>query len=358
MKKPPHTEKRGGQWWYRRRVPAQLIPLVGRAEFRESLQTPDVEVARVRAALRDAAVAIEFEKARAQVKRAATVPTLPAVLSFEEKRYVSEAIRAHVLNEDEEVRMSRPCPDSLEAYESIRSDQFDESVRALASGRVAWGGYEKARMVELLRAIGLPLTPDSQGWDVVAYKATEGLHLALRDISQRMNGNFIPTPAPLPMPSNFLPALPAVEKVLPKRATLGDVIEHYLNGLPENGFRRKVRRCLQLFAEMLGRDLEVQDLRQKAVTQFLRDICRLPDKWARRFDAGESIASMLAEKAPKVMSPTTYEGNYRSPLGTFLAIAARYFGDEGFRLLTPRASSTQGTDCQRKTSKGRWLMMS
>src|SRR5574343_244999 len=46
VKNPPHTERRGNQWWYRRRVPTQLSLILGRNEYRESLKTSDVEVAR------------------------------------------------------------------------------------------------------------------------------------------------------------------------------------------------------------------------------------------------------------------------------------------------------------------------
>lgn len=66
---------------------------------------------------------------------------------------------------------------------------------------------------------------------------------------------------------------------------------------------------------MSGRRLPLAELRQKAVTELMRDICRLPDKWARRFDAGESVASMFAVKADKVMSSPTYEANYRGRWG-------------------------------------------
>jgi integrase len=334
VKKPHHTEKRGGQWWYRRRVPAELVPFVGRAEFRESLKTPDIEVARTRAAFKDAAVAIEFERAREQLRLQANVSALPEELSPEERRYISDAVRAHVLDEDESVRLARPDPDSMDAYESIRADQFDDAVAALRSGRVAVGRHEKERVVKLLEAIGLSVSPGSPAWDVAAFKATEGLNQALRDISQRMTGNFIPTPTPPPVPSGLVPRPTAATHQNLAGVSLGDVINHYLMGLPENGFKRKVRRCLQLFGELVGRDLKVGELRQKAVTQFLRDICRLPDKWARRFDSGESIAAMLAKEAEKVMSPTTYEGNYRAPLGTFLTSAAQNFGDDGLRLLS------------------------
>ena len=43
----------------------------------------------------------------------------------------------------------------------------------------------------------------------------------------------------------------------------------------------------------------------------MRDICRLPVKWSDQIDAGKTIEEMLAEEAEKVMSPTTYEANYR-----------------------------------------------
>jgi integrase len=112
--------------------------------------------------------------------------------------------------------------------------------------------------------------------------------------------------------------------------TLGSVIDGYLRTLRETDFTRKVRRCLQLFGEMVGRDLPVTELRQMAVTSFLRDICKLPNEWARRFDKGETISAMLREGAELVMSPTTYNDNYRAPLGTFLVAAARDHGDEGF----------------------------
>lgn len=334
MKKPPYTERRGGQWWFRRRVPDSLIPHVGRAEFRESLKTPDVEVARTRAAYRNAEVEAEFEKAKAALKQQTVAPMLLETLAPEEQQYIREAVRAHILDEDETMRMLRPDEDSMDVYESIRTDQFEESLKGLQSGRVAWGRQEKQRMRELLDTIGVAVSPDSPAWDVVAYKATEGLHQALQDISSRMRGNFISTPLRPAKPASLAPQLPAAESPASADVTLGAVIDHYLLGLADNDFKRKVRRCLQLFGGMLGRDLKVTELRQKAVTQFMRDICRLPDKWARRFDSGESIEALLAEGADKVMSPTTYEGNYRGPLGTFLTAAARDFGDDGFRLLT------------------------
>lgn len=333
VKRPPHTARRGGQWWYRRRVPADLKPFIHRGEYRESLRTSDIEVARTRAALRDAEVALEFEAARAKLKaqraQEPAKPQLPDILSADAMHYIREAVRAHVLEQDEAVRMDRPSPDSLDEYEGVRGDQFEETASALTSGRVGVDPYARDRVAGLIKAIGLPVDPDSPSWDTAAFKAVEGMHIALRDIRERMRGEYVPTPTPPEVPA-VLRTAPAPAPAAAPSLLLGKVMDDYLLNLRETGFKRKVRRCLQLFGEMVGRDLPVSELRQITVTTFLRDICKLPNEWARRFDKGESIQALLAEGAQRVMSPTTYNDNYRAPLGTFLAAAARDHGDEGF----------------------------
>lgn len=333
VKLPPYVKRRGNVYWFRRRVPEELIPSVGRAEFMESLKTTVLDVARTRAAYRNAEVEAVFEKARYDLKRM-SVTALTDVPTPEQQQYIREAVRYHILEEDDAVRLARPGEDDLDGYDYVRSNQYDTVVEGLRTGRVAWGVHEKAKMESLLQAIGVRVKPGTEAWNVAAYRASEGLLLALRDIAKRSSEDHVPTPMRPALPASLTPAAPKEPAERVPVCTLGGVIEHYVDGLPDNGFRRKVVRCLQLFGEMIGRDLPVAELRQKVVTDFMRDICRLPDKWARRFDAGESIASMLSKPADKVMSPSTYEANYRGPLGTFLAVAARDFGDEGFRTLS------------------------
>lgn len=157
MKRPPHTERRGGQWWFRRRVPNSLVPIVGRKEYRESLKTSDIEVARTRAALRDAEVAVEFEKAKGVLKQQVVTPLQLEGLSPEEQQYVRDRVRAHVLEEDDAVRMARPDDDTREVYESIRADEFEGALAGLQSGRVAVGPHERQRINQLLEMAGVPL---------------------------------------------------------------------------------------------------------------------------------------------------------------------------------------------------------
>jgi hypothetical protein len=63
VKFPPYVKKRGNVYWFRRRVPDELVPTLGRAEFVESLKTTDLAQARTRAAFRNAEIEVLFEKA-------------------------------------------------------------------------------------------------------------------------------------------------------------------------------------------------------------------------------------------------------------------------------------------------------
>lgn len=85
---------------------------------------------------------------------------------------------------------------------------------------------------------------------------------------------------------------------------------------------------------MVGAHTPVDSIRQIQVTDFLRDICRLPLDWSTRFDKGTAtVAQMLAEGTDKGMSPTTWAGSYQAPLKAFLRDARRDYGDDGFPAL-------------------------
>ncbi len=329
MKKPPHTKKRGNIWWYRRTVnPPELRPIVGRTEFAWSLETSDMEVARTRAAIRNAEVAVILEAAKATLRQQqafSKAPVAPVTLTPEALQYIRAAVHAHVLQEDEAVRLARPDLDSLDEYASLRASQFEDDGQALLTGRVALGKQEQRRVQEALRVVGITVGPESPSWAEAAFRATEGRHSALKGIRERLNGEYVATPDMPPLPAALQRQTPA-QTIL----TLGTVIDAYLADLKQTEFTRKVKRCLQLFGVMVGRDTPVRDLKQVMVTNFLRDICKLPLKWAEQHDKGVPIAAMLAQDADKVMSPTTYVDNYRAPLGTFLVVARRDYGDDGF----------------------------
>lgn len=102
----------------------------------ESLKTRDVEVARPRAAFRNAEVETLFQQAKLSLKtQEGTVLVLPP--TTDEQDFIREAVRAHVLAEDEAVRLAKPDENTLDVYEGLRADQYEDAGAGLRSGRVA-----------------------------------------------------------------------------------------------------------------------------------------------------------------------------------------------------------------------------
>lgn len=327
MRRPPRTELRGGRWWYRRRVPTELVEVLGFSEYRESLHTSDIEEARVRASLRDAQVTAELQAARAALAQRQLKPApRQEPLSPEVLEYIRGAVKAYLLRLDEQFRRSGPDEDSRVAYESILADHLEETGNSLAFGKPATSDGPRALIEEALREVGFDPAGGGKSLEDALFRATEGYNEALQAVFRRSEGFYVPTPS--------LPPKPASEEAPRAALRLGAVIDQYLAGIKQSGYTRKVRRCLQLFGEVIGRETPVSEIKQKAVTAFMRDICRLPSDWAAQFDKGAPIAALLAGEHEEVMSPTTFRDNYRAPLKAFLVDSLRDHGEEGFPALT------------------------
>ena len=332
MRKPPRTERRGGQWYYRRRVPTELVQVLGFSEYRESLQTPDMAVARIKAAIRDAEVTVELQAAKELLKKQQSsnqTTQAPLKLTPEALIYIRDAVRAHTLKVDEDFRRAQPDEDSLWAYESTLGEHYENTGKALALGRVPNSEGERLRVEEALEAVGIPVTHKAPEWQEVIHRAMVGYNGALQDIKSRIHGDYISTPAAPSKPSQIDPQAVGGGSML-----LGGVINSYVSTIKKSGYTRKIKRCLQLFGEVIGRDTQVKDIKQKAVTGFLRDICRLPSDWAARYDKGTPVAVLMAGEHEEGMSPTTYRDNYRAPLKAFLSDSLRDHRDDGFPALT------------------------
>lgn len=151
-----------------------------------------------------------------------------------------------------------------------------------------------------------------------------------------------------------LPEASSVAQVVAPALTLGRLVGDYIKAKQQakNQYTRKIALALELFRDMVGADTPITSLRQLNVTNYLRDICRLPSNWATRAAQGVSVASMLLEDVEEVMSPTTYKDNYRAPLKAFLEDSHRDYGEAGFPSLTVKrieytGNREAGEDTQR-----------
>nr|WP_315471843.1 hypothetical protein [uncultured Rhodoferax sp.] len=179
-----------------------------------------------------------------------------------------------------------------------------------------------------LREAGIPFDSASPSFKALVFELATALDTEyIKPSTRRLHGREAVAPPPLPVS-------PLTAVATPVQLTLGTVIDRHLKAQKQSGYTRKVVRCLELFREMVGAKTPVRSIRQLHVTDFLRNICRLPSDWAAQFDKGDvSISALLASNAEKVMSPLTYTDNYRAPLKAFLRDSRRDYGDEGFPAL-------------------------
>lgn len=248
--------------------------------------------ARIRASIRDAEVTVELKVAKDLLKKqqASDQDTqAPLKMTPEALAYIREAVHAHTLKVDEEFRRSQPDEDSLFAYDSSLGEHYKTTGKALALGRVPTSSSERVTVQAALEAVGVQVPAKAPEWQEASYRALEGYNKALQDIKSRLKGDYVSTPAAPAKP------LQIDAKAAPGGALLlGKVIDDYVGSVKQSGYTRKVKRCLQLFGVVIGRNTPVKEIRQKAVTQFLRDICKLPSNWAHQYDSGTPVATMMA----------------------------------------------------------------
>jgi len=117
--------------------------------------------------------------------------------------------------------------------------------------------------------------------------------------------------------------------------SIGDVIDHYLVGLAPNKFKRKPQRVLSLFAEYVGRETAVNDVRQVDVTNFLRVLSFMPAKFEAKKELHELLNQALTnsrnpDEEQECISYLTWKDNYRAPLGTFFNKVSKNHGVSEF----------------------------
>lgn len=262
-----------------------------------------------------------IEDKRRELAEAARKPRPRALSEYTEEEVRAFALEtAQGLNREQhaDIRAFTPREDLLNVHELLSELAGDVLS---ASGMDGLAGL----LGVFLRSAGIPHSPTDSNFKTLVFEFATALDTDfIKASSRRLHGREAVAPPPLP------------DKAKGKTVglTLGKVVERHLGALKKTGYTRKVVRCLGLFQEVLGASTPVTEIRQRHVTDFLRDICRLPSDWATQFDRGlATVPQMLAGEADEVMSPATYKDNYRAPLKAFLRDARRDYGDEGFPVL-------------------------
>ncbi len=266
-----HIHRRGAVYHYRRRVPEGLVEAVGRAVWRESLGTKDLEEAKRLARLRDVAADQEIDKARARLGSRASAP-----LTAEDVRRIAHNELAHWLADDEEQRMAHGF-DAVENAESVLTEFASDWRRALAEGD--WRPLiDTAALAVDFEGRWYPAGDPS-----LAALAQELLKARVRYadmVGDRQQGRVVETPAPIPVIAQAAPAAA-------NGPTLGDLIDRYRsNRVAAHGQHstdRKYSHVFKALEEALGRQRPVLSIR-RVDCEDVRDLLReLPQHAGKRY---------------------------------------------------------------------------
>lgn len=272
-----HLTRRGAAYWFRRRVPSDLLKVLKRAEWKESLGTKELEEAKRRC--RERAVQTDREIA---VARASAAATLSPPLSQQEARALAIEQLARWLNNDEEARRwyGRRASASADMTLDLMAA---ESREALADGD--WT-QEIATAEAALQNAGrwYPRTDDS--FRLLAFEMLKVRVRAMEGLARRQVGEVVEPP-------EVTPVSPPTAGVV----SLGQLIDAYrverVKRYGDEATDRKYGHVFKALEQGLGRDRSIRSV-TRADCRALRDLMAgMPAYMGRRYP-GLSIEQAAA----------------------------------------------------------------
>ena len=262
-----HLHRRGAAYWFRRRVPTDLLNVLQRAEWKESLGTKDLEEAKRRC--RERAVQTDREIAAARARAAAILS--PPLTQLEAKGLAEEQLAAW-LNNEEAARFER----GRWAYESQSwmLSQDAEAYRAdLAMG--AWTKEADAAEEALSRA-GRWYPKDHESFRLLAFELLKVRVRMAEGVGKRQAGEIVEPPAVLAVPSPP-----------PGQVSLGELVDAYraerVKRYGDEATDRKYRHVFRALEEGLGRDRPIRSI-TRADCRSLRDLmATMPAHMGKRY---------------------------------------------------------------------------
>ncbi|MFE3836902.1 DUF6538 domain-containing protein [Pseudogemmobacter sonorensis] len=136
MAETHHLQKRGDTWYFVRRVPLHLVPVIGKTFVKRSLGTPDLKVAKAKRNAQEVAADALFAGAEAALSEPAAGTPGPVSMAV-----LTEHLRAHIATADEKsaTRLAADPPENEAQKAEMKMDAEIEVLDDVLSG-VGLGG--------------------------------------------------------------------------------------------------------------------------------------------------------------------------------------------------------------------------
>ena len=238
MKSQTNLVRRGQIYYFRRRVPPGLVAHYGKQEVTYSLRTKDPKEAREK-------VRLEALKWDQEFNHIAALQVAPVAveLSDHEIAQLAALWYAHLLEEDEAIRMDGLSDRAFDEYGGTLGAVESVTASMLAKGRIGddWLTFEVG---DFLEAHGVKIQPDTETWQKTAFAFLKTYRKALEAKQARQQGEVVDTPK----------AEPPVIRSLPLSRE-GDTLEALFEYWKTQGEKRprtllEARKAVQDFQEL------------------------------------------------------------------------------------------------------------
>lgn len=337
---------RGTGYVFRRAVPEDIRPTIGKREFKEPLGSDyrhacqrcrelavdtDQQIAAARAKAAPLASAVEDAK---RMETQSSIPDTSLTAIHEVTPDLIARLNATVIeqvrNADREQRFR-----TLEAINPV--EKLGEIQRVRSWATLAQFGDETAvygwssMLTNTLKRNGYCLAPELRGSLserelLIEYASAYGD--ALDTLAAEYSGKKVSVSLPAATLQRIETVVSADSEVMLLSAAINEFLAH----LPpaKRVMNEKHRFILPIFLEVVG-DMPITDLRQTHVKDFLLTVQKLPPRWSDlRRKQKANIRDLASQTWDKTLSLKTYEDTYRASLRTFLDSAVANWQDVGF----------------------------
>lgn len=284
-----HLQKRGGVWYYRRRVPTECVSAIGRGMIFCSLKTPDLKEARHRRDLKDVEWNARFEACGADQPQS-VVQNSAASAASTSQGIPPKMDRAQVVRivQDYVARMDARMEGRHENHgPSDEQDRWDRVGDAMEELRIL-KNLDDPRSDEFLsdgeRQISAERSGVSNETIFTTPAAIELLRRALIELGNRKLARLNDDRSQIFFDTLFSPSQSA-------ETTFGDLAEQYLREDDEeahtNGTSQKTRdrtkAQVALIRSLVGDDVSVASISYDRCMELRRILAKVPTNWNKHY---------------------------------------------------------------------------
>lgn len=279
-----HTRlyRRGAVYYHRAVVPADIVESYGKREELISLRTKDRAEALRRVRIKAVEVDNRFELHRRQLSDRASAPVLDD-LTPEQMRAIQAIYHAHLLEEDEQVRIEGlfeegdPLPEmpvpSFDEWGELATEFSEDAKRLRARFKSDVFFDDEAEEVLSWSDVNLKVRPGSTGFKKVVAAIQAAIIQAADDVLRRHDGDYVPTPEPDPTDKMLATPLMSV------------AVEAWVREKTRESWspttEQEHRTWTSAFIETCG-DRQIHEYTKEEARRFKAILLQLPANWKKK----------------------------------------------------------------------------